>query len=284
MTTTWSPSTLFCSLWLTVWPPLRGLLFVIGLCTTDLLDRAYGWTTVPRFYLRVTVLTVIAVVTGRTFVVRLPNHPPRFIARWGSTVLRVFPLTHKDIDHIYEGAGTYLRAYKERKWRSDMRVRQLLTEPNQHGQLPPPCEIDLRRYRLSGPRVVQGLGLVGQGVHLAVMEELGRWPGERGQIAVRLFDWKQGRPVLGRLPLSFVSGVNVEEICEVGEAQVTIKWEDMERGGARMKLGVYMDVSDATSSIALPSLASSDALAVVPTPEIEPPARSTTPPQQDTAE
>ena len=262
----------------------------LGLYVSGLPLFIYHSTTVPRYYVHVLSLTVWAYLTGQSFVVRYAEYPPRFIARPGSRDLRTFPITLSNNDDAYMQAGVPIRNDFERKWRPERLVAQRLhlVAPFYHST---PDVLDLRPYHLVGPRWTQGYGIIGHEVRLALIEEYGRWPGEIGLIAGRLFNWQTGDVEVGKIPIEFVSAPGVEETVEGLDSTIVVQWQDL---GAGLRQGIravailndgnsVSTMSMATSSsVSLPStesaasLASSEVSPVLPDVESPVPAVTST--------
>jgi hypothetical protein len=203
----------------------------LGRYISGLVYLFYYSTTAPRYYIRVVVLTLVAYITGQSYVVRLPGGPPRLIAR-ASNVLRTFTLEYEDVEAIYTAVGVHAHNNLERRWRSAWRVRRFIANENPLHQ-PPTSEFDLRSYQLDGPRWTQGRGLVGHHAHLVLIEEYGRWLDERGVIAGRIYHQESGRLIIGRIPIGFVSAPGVEETINYNDIEITVEWQDIESGMMR---------------------------------------------------
>lgn len=187
----------------------------------------------PRYHIKIAGLTFIAYLTNRSFLVRHPDRLPRLIARGSNKVLRTFSLTPDDINHIYAAVGIHAGLHQERKWRPDWRVLQLMGRTNPLYQPPTTREIDLSAYRLDGPRWTQGMGLIGSGICLALLEEFGRWPEEHGYIAGRVFTWDTEEVAYSKIPARFVTVSGVEETVQFDNCRITVEWQDLEVGMSR---------------------------------------------------
>ena len=187
----------------------------------------------PRYLIKVAVFTVLAKITGRSYVVRTPGQPPRFIARSSCKDVHTFTLTDDDIHHIYVQVGIHARTYLERRWRPDWRVRRYLGHSVFPDAQDPPADVDLSSYRLVGPRLTQGQGLIGHNVHLALIEEYGRWPKENRSIAGKAFSWTGSNLVQVKFPTHFVTSPGVQETVDIGEVRITVEWQDLEAGISR---------------------------------------------------
>jgi hypothetical protein len=187
----------------------------------------------PCYHIKVTGLTIVAYITNRSYLVRHPDRLPRLIARGSNKVLQTFNLTADDIDYIYAAVGVHAGLHQERKWRPDWWVLQLMGRANPLYQPPTTREIDLTSYRLDGPRWTQGMGLVGSGICLALLEEFGRWPEEHGYIAGRVFTWDTNDLAYGKIPARFVTVSGVEETVQFDNCRITVEWQDLEVGMSR---------------------------------------------------
>jgi len=190
------------------------------------------YTITPRYLIRLTVLTIIAWISGKTFVIRHPHQLPYFIARPSSKVLRTFPLTINDIHFIYIETSIKVRSPQDRKWRPMDRVHRYMTRPGafnlslhrlQHAR-------DLSDYQLEGPRLTQGFGIIGHNVRLAVVEEIGRWPGLPGSLAAIVFPWDTKDLVFGKIPINFTAKAGIEEQVVLENAYLRVVWQDLESG------------------------------------------------------
>ena len=237
--------------------PVRESFIELGLYVTGFPLFISHSTIVPRYYIHVLGLTIWAYVTGKSFVIRYPNRPPRFIARRSSRDLRVFTITPDDIEDAYMKAAVPIRNDLERKWRPERLVAQRL-RPKAPFYHPTPGIFDLRPYRLVGPRLVQGYGVIGHGIRLALIEEYGRWPNEKGIIAGRVFNWTSGNIETGKIPIKFVSAPGVEETVEEFGARIVLEWQDLEAGLLRgMRATAIVDDGVSVSSLDIASTVSS---------------------------
>ena len=242
------------------------LIISLKLYATGVPTLLYYWTVTPRYYLKVAVLTLIAYATGHSFVVRHPDRLPHFIARPGSRHLHTYPLTSNDIEYVF-AEGINLRSCEERKWRTPTAIQQRF---GHHGPLYQPTfrttmTFDFTSYQLVGLPLVQGRGLIGHHINVVLFEELGRCPHEREAILGKMFNWKDRKTVLGKIPISFVAVAGVQETAEIGEYIVQWTWMDLEAGMSR---GIPFEVSRKTPS---PTFAS------VPSFELDITTRSVTP-------
>lgn len=213
----------------------------------------------PRYHLRVAGFTLWAQITGWSFVIRHPHPPysPRFIARSNSRELRVFPITLEDKAEIYEGAQGNIWTIGGRKWRPESLVERRITKRDAFNRPPPQETVDFRPYKLVGPRLTQGYGLIGHNIRVALGEEYGRWPGERGVIAGLMYSWTSRRKIIGQIPAEFLATPGVEETLLFQDAHVVMVWQDLATGVARGPLiSAFSTVSPSGSAytIELPLL------------------------------
>jgi hypothetical protein len=214
-------------------------------------------TIAPRWKIRVAGLSFWAKITGRSFVVRQSGQPPLFIGRPSSKDVHVFCLTSEDINHIYMGCGINARTYLDRNWRPDWRVRQYLTKTTIFNHPIPPVDVDLTPFRLIGPRLTQGHGLIGNGIRIALIEEYGRWPREPNCIAGKGFSWTSNSVVHFKFPTSFVAVPGVRETVDTEEVRITVEWQDLEAGilrGPKVTGLAYTPHSDPEPDSELPPL------------------------------
>lgn len=233
---------------------LWNVVLYLKLYATGVPTLLYYWTTTPRYYLEVAVLTVVAYLTGHSFIVRHPHRLPHFIARPGSRHLHTYTLTSYDIERIF-AEGVNLRSYEERKWRTPAAIQERF---NRHGPLYQPTfrtitTFDFTPYQLIGPPLVQGRGLIGHHINVVLFEELGRCPDHRGVILGKVFRWKDRRTGLGRIPVGFVAVAGVQETAELEEFIVQWTWMGLEEG---MSYGIPFDVSKRMASPTFASIPS----------------------------
>ena len=76
----------------------------------------YRYTTTPRYYLAVLILTPWAWITGQSFVLRRHPRLPRLIACRSNT-LCAFWLTNDNICTIYRHTGIQIETHQSRRWR-----------------------------------------------------------------------------------------------------------------------------------------------------------------------
>ena len=166
------------------------------------------WATEVFYYLHVGTLTVIAYLTGRSFIILRGNNLPRFIARPGNQDLRPFPLNLALIFEIYIITGNAPVCPASRSWRTGPRVQARLNGLPLFN-VPPLPTIPLPPRTLVGKYVTQEQGLIGHGYCLAILEEYGEGPG--GQIMCRAYSWTHGHAVNVGIPRSFFPSPDVDE-------------------------------------------------------------------------
>jgi len=189
-------------------------------------ELVYHFAIIPAYYLKVAVLTITAWVTGKTFILRRPNHLPRFIARPHSKDVRIFSLAPEDKIRILSRVHVQTCVFPRiRLWRTPNTVLNLVGHSE---RFHPPLRLplDLTPYRLVGPYLTQGLGLIGRDFCVALVEELGRIPNEDGMIIGQFYSWTEDRIVHGRIPIRFVVPAGVEEIAEVKGGMVCFRWPE----------------------------------------------------------
>ena len=211
---------------------VRSISTVSGSYLSPISQLVSRYTTTPRYKIRVAALTVWAHFTGRSFVDYHAGFLPRLIARTDSRDIHVFPLTGEQITHIYGAVGIHPHTYQRRNWRPSLTVERYLHFANVFNQPLPTTRIDLTSYHLIGRRLTQGSGIVGSKFHLVLIEELGRWPGERGVIAGKVYSFERNEITFAKIPIRFVTVAGVEEEIEGEEVRITVEWQDMEEGMA----------------------------------------------------
>ena len=190
----------------------------------------YRFIILPCYYVKVAALTITAWVTDRSFVIRLPNQPPRFIARPSSQDIQAFTLSTKDKIHILSRVHRQTCIFPRiRYWRAPETVLHLIKHSN-HYHPPLRIPLDLTPYHLVGPRLTQGLGLIGHGFCVALIEEFGRIPGEDGVIVGHFYSWNEEMMVHGRIPIPFIAPAGVEEIARVKGGMVSFVWPEFGSG------------------------------------------------------
>ena len=203
------------------------------------------FTTLLSYRIKVAVLTVWANITDQAFVVRLPDEDPLFIARKSSRTLRTYPLTRSDIHNIYIRGNATLAESHDRQWRPATMVERRLRPTDPAYRRLTKKIINFHSYKLVGPRLTQGMGLVGHGIRVALIEEYGRWPGEPNQLAGHMYSWDLADACYGKIPLSFfdVPGIEVREL--VVDTQVAREQQEGEVGTSP---GLEVTPSDLESS------------------------------------
>ena len=186
----------------------------------------------PWYLIKITLLTVWAYVFNSSFVIHRPGQLPRFIARSSNTDLRTFTLTHDDIHHIYLTTGTNLRVYQVRRWKPTRDVCNYLHYVG-HDYRQIIVHHDITHRRLVGPHLVQGLGLVGHGICVALVEEFGRYPGKPFVLTGKVFSWNDQQFHNIKFPASFAAVPGVVETTEIGDMRITVEWQLLEDGMCR---------------------------------------------------
>lgn len=188
------------------------------------------WTTTFCLHLRFTYFVLVTNLTGTPHLIRPPNQLPHLIARPSSRDLKVFTLTPSDIHHIHASVGIHAHFHQGRKWRPEWRVRRMMGQSDLFTQPPVAEEFDFSTCHLVGPQWTQGLGVVGHGICVALLEEFGRWPNDHGAIACRIFSWKDNQVAIAKIPISFVMVPGVEEMLEQDEVRIRIEWQELGAG------------------------------------------------------
>lgn len=218
-------------------------------------------TIVPRFWIQVILLTVWTHLFNTSFVVHRPGYPPCFIARASNTDVRTFTLTDDDVSHIYLHTSVNLRTYQTRIWGPAWHVcHHLQYAGYDYRQLS--VKIDLTKCRLVGPHLVQGLGLVGHGVCIALVEEYGRWPGQPFAVAGKVFSWDIQHFSNIKFPAHFAAVPGVKETVDQEGVRITMEWQSMEDGisyGPRISATPLEDFTELKGILEPLFLGSSDA-------------------------
>lgn len=202
--------------------PPRGHLYLVS----GFLWTVYHYTTTPRYYFAVLILTPWAWITGQSFVLRRHPRLPRLIARQSNT-LRAFWLTNDDICAIYGLTGIRLEIHQSRRWRPQelISTKLLLHRPP---LLPIAKEtFDFHPYRLDGRRLTQCQGLIGHKRCFVLLEELGRWPKNKRVITGNVFDFIREKTIIGRFPVTYLLATGVEESVIEEGMRITIPWVDL---------------------------------------------------------
>ena len=201
---------------------LAGLYFVLE----GVPNLIYRFAITPAYYMKVAVLTLVAWFSNRTFVLRHPGQLPRFIAHSHSQDVRTFTLTPRDKTRVLSRADFQTSINPSvRYWRAPEAVLNVLKYSNPH-RSPTHIPLNLAPYRLVGPRLAQGVGLIGHDFCVALVEEVGRIPGENGIIVGKFYSWDEERMILGRIPIPFVTSIGVEEVMEAEGGMVSFLWPD----------------------------------------------------------
>ena len=191
----------------------------------------YRWVIIPLYFIRVTVLTFVACTLGRSFLVRRPRQPPCFIAHPFSKDVRIFPLSPEDVNLICNKAAINVRALRSREWIPVEEVRRLIQPiPTDPPSDPLANMVDLTTFHLAGPRLHQGHGIIGHGVRLAIIREIGRYPDDEEKLLVEAYSWEKEEVVFAKVPIRFVAIPGVEETVDLGNAKVHFVWMDLEKG------------------------------------------------------
>lgn len=166
------------------------------------------------FVIKLWGLTIWALISGRSFLIRRPGELPRLIARPWDHIACVFPLTSDDVHFIYTQTSINILSYQERRWDTWYHVDYRLNNPNSLNQAPPKRLVDLSHYRLVGQQLTQGFGVVGRGFCLALIEEYGRCPTGQNFIAGKVFLWGENELANGRIPINYFITSGVVEVQE----------------------------------------------------------------------
>ena len=206
--------------WIQATLVLAGLYFVLE-GVPELVNR---FAITPTYYVKVAVSTFIAQFSNRTFVLRRPGQLPHFIAHPYSRDVRIFTLTPRDRTRILSRVDFHTGINPSvRYWRAPEAVLNVLRYGRLHHSAVP-IPLDLTPYRLIGPRLAQGVGLIGHDFCIALVEEVGRIPGEDGFIVGKFYSWNEERIIFGRIPIPFVTSDGVEEVIEVEGGMVSFLW------------------------------------------------------------
>ena len=217
----------------------------------------YHWVIIPFYFIRVVASTITAYVLDRSFVVRRPRYPPRFIARPSSQDIHTFSLLPEDINLVCDKTAINVRAFRFREWIPVEQVRHLIQPNPDHPEVDPLADaVDLTTFRLAGPRLRQGQGIIGHGVRLAMIREIGRYPDDEENLLVETYSWEMGRVVFAKVPIRFVATPGVNETVDLGNAKVRFIWMDLEKGmveGPHMRVevtGVSEDIGPVFAAFA----------------------------------
>jgi len=201
---------------------LAGLYFVLE----GVPNLIYHFAITPAYYTKVAVLTLVAWFSNRTFVLHHPGQLPHFIAHSYSRDVRTFTLTPRDKTRILSRVDFHTGINPSvRYWRAPEAVLNILRYSRPYHSTPP-IPLDLTPYRLVGPRLAQGVGLIGHDFCVALVEEVGRIPGEDGFIVGKFYSWNEERIIFGRIPIPFVTSVGVEEVAEVEGGMISFVWPE----------------------------------------------------------
>jgi hypothetical protein len=211
---------------------LRGLVPAsVWLYITGIPHLLYHLTITPRYQVKAAGLTTWAQITGQSFIIRRPDGLLRFIAQPSCKQVRTFSLTPDDVHHIYSKTGIHPLMNKERTWHPSGRVSHYLTQPNRFHQATPPSDIDITSHTIAGSRLVQGQGLIGHKIYVALIEEYGRWPGEEGVLAARVFSWEDDVIHHARISVGLMNNKGVKEVLELEDGICAVhEWQDLEAG------------------------------------------------------
>ena len=199
----------------------------------------YYSTMAPLYYSEVAILTLVAYLSGWTFVVRSPHQIPRLIARPGSKAIRTFPLIADDIRLVFSRTHPDCDPFAVRQWRSPGEVLRIISHNGPSAAIPHRLPLDLTANHITGPLLTQGLGIVGENICAVLVEEIGRIHGDEGRIAGHFYNWRKGRMEYGRIPVEFLAVAGVEEEVELPNGTLYFVWQDLKEG---MRAGVQAEM------------------------------------------
>ena len=225
-------ATMSCAARIRAWAGNALLVLGLHLVLMGVPEFISRWTTLPLYLIKIPLLTIVALITGKSFVIRRPRRLPRFIGSPFHRTLRTYTPSSADINYICSRGGVGTRLFSPRRWKPTEDVFIELEEyiSNHPSPVQPSEEIDFSGFQLVGPRLVQGQGIIGRGICFVLIEELGRWPGHPGIIAGRLFSWEKREVVIGKIPASFVAVSGVEEVIAMENGFFRFVWPDLETG------------------------------------------------------
>lgn len=191
-------------------------------------------------------------IPGNYRVIQDPNGIPYLIARPQTAC--VFSLTNQDIRYIFANTAVRVRDYQLRQWDGESQTRSRITDSDAPNQPPLHLVINVDTKQRVGGLLTQGLGIVGPGYALAVVEEIGYWPDQPGFIATKVFDWKRDRLAFGKIPISYLNpnGVIDHTKDEALDEEIDRKKVEELAGGSRpsfvqFKLGNPSTTQDISS-------------------------------------
>lgn len=196
----------------------------------------YHSTITPCYHIQIAFWKVIAVITGRAFIVRHTSHLPTFLARPDSNQLIIFRLTRTDLENIDPNTRYHMIQFHNLppKWRPEYWVTRAMGS-NTTG-FPPIPLIDLRKHQLVHTEWSQGCGLIGDGICIILIEVYGFWPGGIDSVIGLAYCMLRRRIVHCRFPPHFVASPSEEMMRRLRRYQaggygrhtvVTIEWNDV---------------------------------------------------------
>lgn len=166
----------------------------------------------PSFYLaEVAFLKKYAWLSRRSYVTRFRSSPPRFIGPPGSVDVHTYSLNFLERLAVYQETGVDPSIPYIRRWRIPRNVMKRFHRRSPLYQDPPTTVIDLTQTTLCGPKFTQGKGLIGSNFNIVLIEELGRWPGNRLLLAGRGYSWYHQEEVFIKMPFRFAATPTVYE-------------------------------------------------------------------------
>jgi len=100
--------------------------------------------------------------------------------------------------------------------------------------------VDLTTFNLVGPCLTQGQGIVGNGFHLALIEEIGRYPGKMDVLLGKMYSWEMEGLVFSQIPIKFVAIPGIEETLDTEDGRICLTWQDLEKG---METGPHIEIT-----------------------------------------
>lgn len=213
---------LFCGIIAAILQPLCVILSSIQ-NTTQATYRALTHCTSRMFYgLRVSVLTIIAYLTGKSFIIPCRNALPHFIARLGNRNVHSFTLNLSLLQEIQVQTGGVPVSPTIRTWRTTPRVQSILAGSPLFN-IPPRPTISILPRTLIGDRMTQERGLIGHEYCFALLEEYGEDPSGSGYVMSKAYSWKHGKAINVGLPYDFFLPPVNDENCGFDDSSVTIE-------------------------------------------------------------
>ena len=233
---------------LSVWNSVHGLFVWLGHHLSPRPSSCLYYPTVTFSYgIKVTWFYTWSRILRRSYVIRHPCRLPELISPHPN-VLRTFTPTVNDIDDLYIQLGVHVKP-PARLWKSAMWVAHHLIQASYYQVETPPASpafphlipkgiIDLRQYRLEGPRLQQGQGLIGHnGLAIFLIEEYGRWPGRDAVVVGNITVWNSGEMSAAQIPSTFLETPEYEERIVRGVKELHLVFKDLPKVATDLRPG-----------------------------------------------